>query len=44
MGLTHKTLINTVFIIQKKILKAVTFSDMTVHSDLFFKAGTAKDG
>ena len=35
-GLTHKTLINTVFLIQKKILKAVTFSDTTVHSDPTF--------
>ena len=33
------------FIIQKKILKAVTFSDMTVHSNLIFsKLGLLKVG
>ena len=44
-GLTHKTLINTVFLIQKKILKAVTFSDTTVHSDpIFSRLGLLKVG
>ena len=42
-GLTHKKVINTVFLIQKKILKAVTFSDMTVHSDpIFSRLGLLK--
>ena len=34
--LTHQALINNDFIIQKKILKVVTFSDMTIHSDPIF--------
>ena len=43
--LTHKTVINTVFLIQKKILKAVTFSDTTVHSDpTFSRLGLLKVG
>ena len=40
-GITQKTLINTVFIIQKKTLKVVSFSAMTVHSD---KLGLLKVG
>ena len=44
-GLTYETLINTVFIIQKKIIKAVNFSDMTAHSDpIFSKLGLLKVG
>ena len=44
-GLTNKTVINTVFLIQKKILKAVTFSDMIVHSDpIFSRLGLLKVG
>ena len=44
-GLTHKTVIYTVFLIQKKILKAVTFSDTTVHSDpIFSRLGLLKVG
>ena len=44
-GLTNKTFINTVFIIQKKILKAITFSDMNAHSDpIFSKLGLLKVG
>ena len=44
-GLTHKTLINTVFPIQKEIVKAATFSDTTVHSDpIFSRLGLLKVG
>ena len=38
-------MINNVFLIQKKILKAVTFSDTTVHSDpIFSRLGPLKVG
>ena len=35
-GLTHKSYLNSIYIIQKRVIKAMTFSDVMSHSAPFF--------